>query len=97
MRLALVLIRQLYSTPDGVIGGPLHAQLDDMNLYDDQAYNFEPIDYTLPKGYEWEDEASLRATCDALRVLLFEGMSEQERLTVVGTFHAERRNSRDLV
>lgn len=85
---ALDLIRRLYATRDGIIGGPLHVQLDDLNLYDDQRYNHEPVDYTQSHGYEWEDEATLRETCDELLPLLM-AIPEAPRFTVIVAFHRE--------
>jgi len=90
MRRALELIRELYATRDGIIGGPLHVQLDDGNLYDDQSYNHEPIDYTQSPGYEWEDEATLRRICDELLPLLM-SIPEAARITTLMAFHKEHR------
>lgn len=94
MRVALILIRELYATRDGIIGGPMHATLDDMNLADSQTWNWDPIDYRQTPGYEWEDEKTLRETCDVIQMLLFDAMTEAERYTVVGSFHEERRKNR---
>ena len=88
MHRALELIRELYATRDGIIGGPLHVWLDDLNLYDDQSYNHEPIDYTLSPGYEWRDLPTLRRICDELLPLLV-SIPERERFTTVVAFHKE--------
>lgn len=90
MNRALDLIVKLYSTSDGVIGGPLHVQLDDENLYDDQSFNHDPINYTQPPEYQWEDEALMRQICDELLPLLM-SIPEHDRINLVRTFHAERR------
>jgi hypothetical protein len=89
------LILRLYATRDGVIGGPLHVQLDDFNLHDDQSYNqVDHVDYGRTRG-EWEDETGLRAICDPLWTLL-RGMSEPERFAVVCHFHDQQRRIRTL-
>ncbi len=88
MHRALELIRELYSTPDGGNGGPLHVFLADANLYDDQSYNHEPLDYTQTPGWEWRDVPTLRRICDELLPLLM-SIPEDERFTTLMAFHKE--------
>lgn len=92
MRRALELIRELYSTRDGIIGGPLHVWLEDLNLYDDQSYNYEPVDYK--RRGEWHDIDTMRRICDELLPLLMR-IPEAERFTTVVTFHWEHYGRRD--
>jgi hypothetical protein len=88
MHRALELIRELYATRDGIIGGPLHVQLDDGNLYDDQSFNHRPVDYDR-RGYgQWEDEPTLRRICDELLPLLM-SIPEDARFTTLMAFHKD--------
>lgn len=73
----LRLISQLYSTRDGVIGGPLHCALDDGNIEDDSPCL--KLDYS---SGDWEDEAGLRVICDELHPLLI-ALTEVQRYQVV--------------
>lgn len=83
---ALELIQELYSTRDGIIGGPLHVQLDDLNLSDDASYNHLPVDYGRGGHGEWEDEAAMRRICDELLPLLMR-IPEEQRIGTVVAFH----------
>lgn len=85
---ALELIRELYATRDGIIGGPLHVQVEDLNLHDDASYNHRPVDYSRGGHGEWEDEPLMRRICDELLPLLM-SIDELSRFTTVMAFHDE--------
>lgn len=79
---ALRMICLLYATRDGIVGGPLHVQLEDFNIWDDCAYNWRPVDYG--DILEWEPETI--ALCDDLLPLLM-SIPEPSRVTVLVFFH----------